>query len=128
MVKDLVTSVSKTLESVAPQVWRIMIRQQYAKAIADLVLPWALFAMVILYWVIMNKKWVIPVKEGGYDRYEEERVARAILATGVPIVAGIAFFCWGAYALANSIKYLVNPEYYAVRDLLIMLLNPSGVQ
>lgn len=123
MVKDLVASVSKTLESVAPNVWRIMIRQQYANAIADLVLPWLLFVIALVIWGITQKKWVL--KDCSSD---DEKVARMIFAWIVPVACGAIFAIWGAIALSDSIKYLINPEYYAVRDLLTMLLNPSSVK
>jgi hypothetical protein len=38
------------------------------------------------------------------------------------------FGIWLGNRVADSIKYLVNPEYYAVRDLLSLLLNPSNPQ
>ena len=123
MVKDLVASVSKTLESVAPNVWRIMIRQQYANAIADLVLPWLLFVIALVIWGITQKKWVL--KDCSSD---DEKVARMIFAWIVHVACGAIFAIWGAIALSDSIKYLINPEYYAVRDLLTMLLNPSSVK
>lgn len=122
LVNGLVASVSETLQRVAPEVWRIMIRQQYAKAIADLIVPWSLLMLAIVYYVILKKKWV------GETRYTDSETARLIFAKIVPMAGGVIFGIWGVVALSNSIKYLINPEYYAVRDMLLMLLSPGQVQ
>ena len=123
MVNGLVASVAKTLEGVAPEVWRIMIRQQYAKAIADLIVPWLLLMLCLIYWITLKKRWVLENGAGS-----DEEVTRIVVLHTLPVFFGIIFFIWGVVRLSDSIKYLVNPEYYAVRDLLVMMLAPGTVQ
>lgn len=55
MVKNLVISLSQTLEKAAPQIWRVMVKQQYARAIANLILPWSLFFITIVYAFVTKK-------------------------------------------------------------------------
>ncbi len=123
MVGGLVASVSETLQKVAPEIWKIMIRQQYAKAIGDLILPIVLLLMCVAYWAIIKRGWVKDP-----HACEDARIWRVVMVTGVPIFFGIIFTIWTAVSLSDSIKYLINPEYYAVRDLLLMLLRPGAVQ
>ena len=119
MVKNLVITLAETLEKVAPEIWRVMVRQQYAKAISGLVLPWGLFLVTILYTVILKKIW----KDENLD--SEDRAWRGGLTTFLPFVAGIVFAIWGCVNLKDSVLLLINPEYYAIRDLLIMILSPG---
>lgn len=126
MVGGLVSQVSETLQKVAPDVWRMMIRQQYAKAIADLLVPWLLVLLSFVLWSVLNKKWVKTVEHGTY--MSDEEISRMVFVSIIPTVSGIIFGVWGIVALSSSIKYIVNPEYYAVRDILLMLLHPQQVR
>jgi hypothetical protein len=127
MVSGFVTRISQNLEKVAPQVWRIMIRQQYAKAFADVVVP---ITILILLFVIkwkLRKAWPKGSwEDNGKDEPGEN--IRALVVIVLPWILISLFGIWLGNRVADSIKYLVNPEYYAVRDLLSLLLNPSNAQ
>jgi len=123
MVNGLVVSVSQALQKVAPEVWRIMVRQQYAKAASGCVVPASLLLLVLVFWFILRKKWVLD-KDVRHD--DEERIARIWIAWVVPCVLGFIFSIWLAVRLSDSITYLINPEFYAVRDLLLMIMNPAA--
>lgn len=122
MASGLVGEVAATLQKVAPHVWRIMVKQQYAKAAADLVLPWGLVLITFAYMRIMKKRWPI---DGGAG--SDEKTARKIIGSIAPACLAGIFAIWGVIALGDTIKYLINPEFYAIRDLLIMLLNKGQV-
>jgi len=53
LLEKSVTSVAAGVEKAAPQVWRVAVRQQYAKAIGPLVLPWGVFisGFIIAFWL-----------------------------------------------------------------------------
>ena len=121
MVSKAVTSISATLEKIAPHVWKIMIKQQYAKAIGGLVVPWGLILITILYWRIIRKAW--STDDIGDD--SNEWWARFWIVRGIPFIAGFVLSIWGVTRLSYSIMLLINPEYYAVRDLITMLLGQS---
>jgi len=122
---NLVGQLSKVVQEVAPQIWHIMIKQQYVKAISGLVLPLALLGVIITYMVAMNTKfWKKPDDErDGSDA----ATARIALCWVVPTILSLAFATWSAFALSNSICYAVNPEYYAVRDIMVMITNPESL-
>lgn len=135
MVNKLIVSVSESMEKVAPEVWRVMIRQQYAKAIGDLVVPLGLFLASIGYWFAMRT----PRKN-----VEMKETAEASFRTSNnPPVDALWYYCtawafpmagmlicgtWTLVCLSDSIKLLLNPEFYAVRDLIILLLQPASLQ
>lgn len=123
MTGKLVASISATLEKTAPKVWSIMIRQQYAKAIADLVLPWSLFLAGLIF-MLISVKYNFSLKFADVSR--DGQMAAWVVVRFAPMVSMVVFTIWGAIALATTIKLLVNPEFYAIRDLLTMLLNPGS--
>jgi len=120
MVGKAVASISSTLEKVAPHVWKIMIRQQYAKAIGDLIVPWGLLFLVLLYWLILRKMWQPGSSEG-----DEEWWARFWVVRFLPGLFSFIFAWWGFVRLSDSVMMLLNPEYYAVKDIITMLLGQA---
>lgn len=130
MFGGLVASVSNTLEKVAPHIWRIMIRQQYAKAIADVATPFLMFFLAGLYTIVIRRLWTKPSKyENDHSSYTwtDEFTAWIWLTIVVPCIFGVIFFTWSAVVVSDAAKYLINPEYYAVKDILIMVLNPGAM-
>lgn len=121
MMGQAVATIATNLQKVAPEVWRIMIMQQYVKAIKGIVVPWGLFVTCMIYMFAMTKRvWLPSEKES-----EEEKVWRAICTKAAPIISALCFAVWGLVRLADSIGYLINPEFYAIQDLLRMILNPG---
>jgi hypothetical protein len=121
MVGKAVASISATLEKVAPHVWKIMIKQQYAKAVGGLIVPWGLLFLLLPYWQIIRKAWKTDHIKDDSDEYW----ARLWLVRIIPGGAGFIITIVALVALSNSIMLLVNPEYYAVKDLITMLLGQS---
>lgn len=128
MASGLVASVAATLQKVAPQVWRIMIKQQYANAAGYLIVPWGLVLLGVIYMSIIRSKWSAPKPDADRESREdsEERAARQIITTALPLVIICLLGIWGVARLGDAIQRLINPEYYAIRDLLTMLLSSTG--
>lgn len=110
-----IAQAADSVEKVAPKVWGVMVRQQYAKAIGDLTVPFVGFVIALVIFV-RTKAFRIRVWQNN-TLNEDAFMAIAIVA------ALIAAAFWFAYALSNSVMYLINPEFYAFRDLLVMILN-----
>jgi hypothetical protein len=125
-----VASVANSIQKIAPHLWRIMIVQQYTKAIGDLVVPFGCLIIAIGYLFIIRKKWAlypkdqrtIKVYESNYATTEWvcQVIFRQILAPAVVVITSLFFLAY----LSESIKYIINPEYYAVKDILTMVLHP----
>ncbi|MDP3785195.1 MAG: hypothetical protein Q8R12_03950, partial [bacterium] len=43
----------------------------------------------------------------------------------IPLVFGIIFTVWLVGEIAESTKIVINPEYYAIKDLLTIVLKPG---
>jgi uncharacterized membrane protein YdbT with pleckstrin-like domain len=129
MVKGFVVALSSTLEKVAPQVWRVMVRQQYAKAISMLILPWGFLLLIIFYLVIIKKIWKTPKTKADLEdetlHIEDgpDIIPRRWLTIYIPFLAGIIVVIVGLFSLSDALLYLINPEYYAIKDLLEMILK-----
>lgn len=125
MASGLVAKVAAAVGKVSPEIWRVMIKQQYAKAIADLVVPWSLFFTVLLVACLLRKRaGQLPTIRDASDDDMTVYFLFIILPTAVCLICLVC----GLNCLSDSIKYLVNPEYYAVRDILQMLLNRGQTQ
>lgn len=136
MVSGLVAQLAQSIEKIAPQLWRIMIRQQYSKAAGKLVFPWFGFLFVFIYWLNARKR--IPKMIANWDKEEKEENEASrdqppmtligfIFAQGLPLLFLFILAWIGCVAFADSIQLLINPEYYAVRDILQMLLKPEAM-
>ena len=109
-----------TVKKVAPEVWRIMIRQQYAKAAGQLIVP---FGMFLISWFCWLKMKVLRDYVSAGKGTSEQRDWAATGGYGAPLLLLFIFGFWFLQSLANTIQYVVNPEFYAFRDLLVLLLN-----
>lgn len=122
MASGLLASIATTLQKTAPETWRIMIRQQYAKAVGDLIVPWMLFSVGLFGVWFLNKKFKHSIS--GCCVYNCDDCAwKSVLGIAVPWLFLSIGLLWGANRLADSLKYLVNPEFYAIRDLVLLVLN-----
>lgn len=119
LVERAVTSAAVGLEKAAPQVWRVMVRQQYAKAIQGPV--FALF----LFLCMLGLKIVSRRTAGVYREGEDGAITFGRIVTWIAL--GIAFVNFGD-SISRAAVYVINPEYYALRDLVQILLGktPGG--
>ena len=83
--------------------------------------PWAITLFFLIYWLRARK--MLPADED-YDLDQ----FRCWVCSAIPIICMFSFGIWGFNRAADSAKYLINPEFYAVRDLLTLVLNPGALQ
>ena len=121
----MVAQSAATLQKVAPDVWRIMIRQQYAKALGGVVFPLGMSLLAFIFAVVLHRKsgaWVF--KKETWQRDPDGVFAFLLLfITWAPLIVFTIAFLSG---LTESIKFLINPEFYAIRDLILVLLGKGG--
>jgi len=125
------------LEKAAPHVWRVMVMQQYAKAVGEIAIPFGWMLMILVATAVLRSQWKIYPKnvyekdaEGKrtseilhHASSDDETTAHTLAALVVPILAELIAGGFFVYNLANSAMYLINPEYYAIKDLVAMLLH-----
>ena len=119
LVSNAVAQISATIQNVAPEIWRIMIRQQYANAVGYVMFPLGLLAVFYVFRDQLAKRWQPTTDDG--------RGVKTAFVETIPIIimvlSGIGF-AWG---LTRALQIFINPEYYAVRDLIRILLGSPGV-
>jgi len=125
MLGSTVAAISQNLQKVAPEVWRIMIRQQYAKAVFGILTPTLFFVFFLVGSLILWKKWT-KRNWGGMSGDEAcgYAIGRYCLPLAAIVISAAILFC----SLGDSIKLLINPEYYAVKDILTLVSNPGKVE
>ncbi|MBI1956883.1 MAG: hypothetical protein HYS44_00260 [Candidatus Niyogibacteria bacterium] len=114
------------VEKAAPEVWRVMIRQQYANAIFWPTIPAGLLLITLGYCAILKRIWP-KIENPTTDAEKEDMNWRGGLSTAVPFIGGLVFSVWLVIAVGLSIKVFINPEYYAFRDLLQLLLSRGAL-
>lgn len=125
LMSGLVVKVAGTLEKVAPKFWTIMVRQQYAKAIADTIVPCALAAFGFVVLVLLKKRMGWPdLEKRSWDDEDWIKLWVGIIVPGL-----FSFICFwvSAYHIAEAAKFVINPEFYAVRDILMMFTRPGSM-
>ena len=120
----VVGTVGDALKKIAPDVWRIMIKKQYADAACYIGVP--LFMMIVFHMIGKRGKiWFRQIADRT-GRHDDETacqtwdVLRAVAMTFVGV--------WLAIALGYSLQLLINPEYYAVKDLLQLVTSSGNCQ
>jgi len=123
-----VTLVYTNVEKAAPRVWQIMVWQQYAKAISGILGPLLTLLLIFILYKFINRHWTPKVDETWNDSWGTRTAGfwfRAVFTKAVPLAAGF-ITCWSLFVQAKaSSLLLVNPQYYAIRDLLVLLLGNS---
>lgn len=116
MLEGSVSVVSDTLKKTAPELWRIMIRQQYANAARNM-LEAFLYLLVGILGLLVCVKYV--------TKPDTEDLAilwflgtRMLPATYLTICALVQID-----AVADAVQRVINPEYYALQDLVRLILK-----
>lgn len=116
---------AETLQKVAPDIWRIMIRQQYARVAGDLLTPTLLFVALLVAGCVLT---AATKRRWAKDPRGDNELTFAF--TVFSVIAWIVFAictCILAIEGGDAVKRLINPEYYAIRDLVLVLLGRGAV-
>ena len=119
-VLDIAVSAASRLEDAvtetAPHVWRVMVRQQYAKAVGGLVLPAGMLAVVLFLGSRLTraaKAWKVEY----YDDASNFFVVGHVITTCAYVLCALLLLS----AVSDTIMIMVNPEYYAMQDLAALI-------
>ena len=132
ILSGYISSAEQAFKKVAPEVWRIMIRQQYANAIAGPLIPLALIGFITAFVVIVKRWWPeakLPEHATADERseYNDDWWGRFWVTNIIPGVLYFVFGIWASISIASSAQMFINPEYYAFRDLLNIVLQKGSL-
>lgn len=124
MADSAITQVAQSLQAVAPDILRIFVRQQYAAAFSEFFLS----GMIIVIPLLFRRGLLRTITtEGGMVKEiewakDDQAMTRLIVSIVCYLLA--AFCALGSVTfLATAIAQLINPEYYAIRDLVHTVLG-----
>jgi cytochrome bd-type quinol oxidase subunit 2 len=117
-IKDALTPIANKLGQGAGHLYEVFIRQQYVHGISEFIWAGGLLILAILATCLFfySKK-----------RCEEESYSDWALGVGVGGVATLAFLLISFGLIADGAMHILNPEYYAIKDIACQLANHCGV-
>ena len=118
-----VSAIYVNVQKAAPKVWEIMILQQYAKALSGVAGPLLTLVMIIIVYYFMRKRWTSAADVKFDDSGSGGFWTRNIVTRAIPLVSGLIVCGFLFSAIKDASLLLVNPQYYAIRDLLVLLLG-----
>jgi len=130
---DLLSGYVSTLEGVvskyAPEVWRIMITQQYSKAIGYPAFWGLMLLSVVILRSVIKRYFGVEKGQAIFARTEKEKNsysdeaywARVWFVGIIPTALAIPLTIVFLYCFTEAIMIFINPEYYALKDIIQML-------
>jgi len=110
-----IDELAKQLGVAATHVYEVLVKQQFVDGVSLLIKAIIWVAIVSLVWFIVNKFVIKNWKR--WDRHEEVQ-----FLLGIVIAAAIVMSCIVGWNVVDwvtlGIKKLLNPEYYALQDLM----------
>lgn len=116
MVEQGSKYMEEQIKNVAPEVWRIMIRQQYATAVGNPLLSVGWMLSAFFAYMILSHIWVLDSPSS------DEKIFHLLLVKLAPTAVGIVAFLCFMGNMTDSVKLLYNPEFYALKDLIRVIL------
>jgi hypothetical protein len=111
-VTQYIDALAAKLGVAAEHVYGVLVRQQVAEGIVDIVVGTLILAVLIFASMVLIKKVELPRIVDEFDLLGYVFVAAiSLLIIGLP----------GGYAvseISDGIKHVINPEYYAIREIL----------
>lgn len=109
MVQKGIDTASKNLGVAVPHLWEVLIRQQYIKGIQGIVT--FIVSLVCIYPLWRLTRYFRNLEEE--DPYSAWDFATFFTFIGMVVLITIGFF-----SFYDSIGQLLNPEYYAIQDII----------
>lgn len=125
MTAQAVATIASTIQKIAPDIWRIMLKQQYVKGFQGIIVPFGFLFLLFLYGkMIAPRCFPSPTKEDDGREDSEEKWLRIWFSSIIPISIAFLLGAWGLNRLSDCLGFLINPEFYAIQDLLRTILQP----
>ena len=109
-LENVLVQLADKLSTTVPHLWEVLVKQAYISAIADIVFYFAIIINAVLCW--KAHKWAVrKEKYKGYNNAEWYGLmgAYGFFSTALLIVLVCSF--------GNTITNLINPEYFALKQI-----------
>jgi len=111
-VTQYIDALAAKLGVAAEHVYGVLVRQQVAEGIVDIVVGTLVLTLLAVVLMILYKKYGLPTVE------DETDFMFLLLAAAIPVGLIILAGSYGIEELSTGIKQVINPEYYAIREIL----------
>ncbi len=112
MAQGGITKMAETMGVAVPQLWEILMKQQYVHAVGDAI--WVFVGAVSAYAIYKLVKWA---------KKQEDLEEGIVFVFGGILILTI-FVGLGLADLYCGLAHLINPEYYAIKDI-AEFINPN---
>ncbi len=106
--------IAATTEKAAPVIWKIMVKQQIANALANIIGPIIMLLSAWIFHLIIS---------ASFGVVSDPNVKPWAVGLGfvAPIGLSIIAVIWFINALIECLQQLINPQYFAARDLISII-------
>lgn len=125
LVVAFASQLSQAVERVAPEVWRIMLKQQYANAVGNIFFPAGALLVLPTYMFTLHKAWKLSDEAIRRGWSSDSYISKGWFVYIIPTILFLGATIWLFWVGVESVKIFMNPEYYAIRDLLRLLIRPG---
>jgi hypothetical protein len=136
MAKETVIYLAGKIEQVAPQLWRVLVIQQYVKGAMSLINPFGFLLVVLLYRHLVLKWWKpLPSDDDPaepiIDKESDENPFthkgwRGVFTIVIPLVMLVIGGVWLYSSITDAAGYFINPNYYALKDIIGLVRSPGA--
>lgn len=113
MAQTSITKMAEGMGVAVPELWRILIKQQYVEAMGSFI--WFVVGMICFYAIYKLIKWAFKAD------LEELVVIVGFIVLGLFLMGVL-----GLSELYAGIAHIINPEYYAIKDIANFINPPSN--
>lgn len=123
---DVFVSVANQMKTMAPEVWAIVLRQQYIEATASIIEQCVYIFGFVIFVFLLRKTSLLKQSYKSYDDADKANEADAYvirlgLGSYIPVVILFVMLCSLVGNVSYASKVYANPEYYAIKSMTNMI-------
>ncbi|MCD2370933.1 hypothetical protein LQ247_20175 [Bacillus sp. BS3(2021)] len=110
---EYIDKLAAKLGVAADHVYGVLVKQAFASGVTDLIIGFVFLMIAVIAGVIITKV-TIKIYGERYCNWDCEWFFVVLAVSLLVILPGV----FGIYAITEGIKALINPEYYAIKEIL----------
>lgn len=109
MLEDTLVELINQFQSLAPDIWKVLVTQVYFEAIAKVF--WGFFFFLVSWFI--HKNLFLKEKKRYEEKYDDGEFYKEESSWWI-VLSGI-FFALGILFVSNALMWFANPKFYAIR-------------